>query len=507
MALNSEQSLIACLSGECLVRSIAGEVWVDNRLHSGIPALDDILGGGYLSGRTYLLRGGPGTGKTTVGLHFLSAGCQDNQTGLFITLEESEAQIKATAASLQLDLSHTAFLDLSPSVDFFSKVESYDIFNPAEVEREPLTNSIVETLESIRPQRVFIDSMTQFRYFSSDNYQFRKQVLSFLRFLRERNTTVLFTSESSLDSPDSDLQFMSDGVISLFFENGDRTLSVSKFRGSDFHSGNHFFQLTSRGMRVFPALIPDAHGHNYDVENISSGIAEIDELLDGGIERGLITIITGPSGIGKSTLGVQFMHEAAARGERSVVFAFDEAKDTLIKRCRGVGIAVDSMQEHGKLSVVQIEPLRYVPDEFAQLVQQEVEQQQARIVMLDSLSGYRLSVRGNDLVHHIHALCKYLQNMGVAVILVNEIEHITGNFQVTEAGISYLADNVIFLRYFEMEGSLRRAIGVLKKRVGDFEKQLREFKISSRGIKVGEPLTGVQGLLSGIPKLLPKKSD
>lgn len=476
-----------------------------NRISSGIPGLDEVLYGGYIQGRTYLIRGEAGAGKTTLGMHFLTSGAKKGERVLFITLGESVTQLQRTAEGLGFDLQSITFLDLSPTPEFFAQVQTYDIFSPAEVEREPITRQIVEQVEALKPHRIFIDSMTQFRYLATDTFQFRKQVLSFLRFLVQQDTTVLFTSESSGEAPDDDLQFMSDGVFNLHFSNNERSLCVSKFRASDFHDGHHAIRLTSTGMQIFPRLMPRAYGQDFSTESISSGIPEIDELLHGGIERSTITIITGPSGVGKSTLGLQFMKEAAGRGEHSVIYTFEERKETLLRRAEGINIPVNAMQERGTLSVVQVEPLHYTPDEFAYLVRQEVEQKQARIVMIDSMSGYRLSVRGKDLTSHIHTLCKYLQNMGVAVLLINEVETITGDFRVTEIGISYLADTIIFLRYLEMRGELRRTVGVLKKRMSDFEKTLREFEISRYGIKVGKPLTQLRGVLTGVPEFLNDK--
>ncbi|MEH2067596.1 MAG: ATPase domain-containing protein [Nostoc sp.] len=475
----------------------------ENRLSSGISGLDEVLCGGYVPNRTYLIRGGPGVGKTTLGMHFLITGATNGEQVLFVTLGETVTQLRRTALGLGFDLEGVTFLDLSPTPEFFAQVQTYDIFSPAEVEREPTTRRIVEQVEALKPQRIFIDSMTQFRYLASDTFQFRKQVLSFLRFLVEQSTTVLFTSESSEEAPDDDLQFMSDGVINLKFSQDERTLCISKFRGSNFQHGHHAIRLTSTGVHLFPRLVPQDYAQeDFNTQVISSGIPEIDELLHGGIERSTITIISGPSGVGKSTLGLQFMKEAAGRGERSVIYTFEERKETLLRRAEGINIAVGAMQDKGTLSVVQVEPLYYTPDEFANLVRQEVEQQQARIVMIDSVSGYRLSVRGKDLISHIHSLCKYLQNMGVAVLLINEIETITGEFRVTEIGISYLADTIIFLRYLEIQGELRRTIGVLKKRMTDFEKTLREFEISRYGIKVGRPLTKLRGVLTGVPEIL-----
>ncbi len=472
---------------------------MQQRLSTGVLGLDEILNGGLIPQQAYLVRGNPGTGKTMLGLQFLAAGAVQGENTLFITLGEAATQIQANAAELGFETEAIAFLDLTPNSDFFSKVETYDIFSAAEVEREPTTQLIVEQVEQLKPTRVFIDAMTQLRYLSSDIFQFRKQMLSFLRFLLEQGATVLFVSESSEAAPDDDLQFMSDGVIHLYHTDRSRSLTVSKFRGSDFRSGMHMLQLTQSGMVVFPRLQPETYRQTFKVEAIASGVPALDALLKGGIERGTVTVLTGPTGTGKTTIGVQFMKEAAFRGERSVLYTFDEQVQMMIHRCESVNIPVREMIERQTLSLVPIEPLHFSPDEFANLVRQEVEQRQAQIVMIDSISGYRLSVQGAELVRHLHALCKYLQNMGVTVILVNETDRITGDFRATELGISYLADNIVFLRYLEIRGEMRKVIGVLKKRLSNFERTLRELEITSEGIKVGEPLTRLRGILSGLP--------
>ena len=478
----------------------------EKRLSTGIAGLDEILTGGLVPGRNYIVRGGPGTGKTTLGLHFLTAGISNKEKVLFISLGEREEQILKNAESMGFNLKGMTFLDLSPDPDFFAKAESYDIFSPAEVEREPTTKKIIDAVEQLKPSRIFIDAMTQFRYLAADAFQFRKQTLSFLRFLIEHQATVLFTSEGSVETPDDDLQFLSDGVIHLDFQKDIRTLRVSKFRGSAFSSGSHTLRLSEKGIEVFPKLLPEIYRKEFTTEVISSGVPELDELMHGGLERGTITIISGPSGSGKTSLGLLFMKEAAGRGERSVVYAFEESLETLLTRCESINIPVHSMIERGTLAVAKIEPLRFSPDEIVNLVRQEVEEKNARIVMIDSSSGYNLSMRGEDLVTHLHALSKYLINMGVTVIIINEVENITGDFRVTEIGISYLADNVVFLRYLEFGGQLRKTIGVLKKRLSDFEKTIREFEITKYGFKVGKPLTELRGILTGRPEWV-KPSD
>lgn len=470
------------------------------RMSTGIAGLDEILSGGLTPARTYLVRGRPGTGKTILGLHFLMAGAAKGEKTLMITLGEAEEQIRDNAAVVGLDLAGVALLDLSPSADFFSEVKSYDIFSAADVEREPMTQKIIEKVDQIKPQRILIDSMTQFRYLSPDPFQFRKQVLSFLQFLTARKITVLFTSEGTASAPDDDLEFMCDGAIHLSLLGGQRSVSITKFRGSGFREGVHTIRLTDQGMRVSPQLVPKDYQKEFTSEPISSGIAEIDNLLHGGLERGTITMFSGPGGVGKTTLGMQFMKEAAERGERSVVYLFEEGEETLLHRSEAINHPIHAMKERGTLSIVQLEPLQFAPDEFANLVRKEVEEKNARIVMIDGVAGYTTSVQSGDLVLHLHALCRYLKNMGVTVVLVDEVEGITGDFKVTDVGISYLADNLIFLRYLELNGEMRKAIGVLKKRLSGFERTLREIEITGEGIKVGKPLTGLRGILRGVPE-------
>ncbi|MEB3278255.1 MAG: ATPase domain-containing protein [Lyngbya sp.] len=473
-----------------------------DRLSTGIIGLDEVLYGGLIPERAYLVRGGPGCGKTTIGLHFLQAGVLAGETSLLITLGESETQLRSIISALNFDVNLINFLDFSPSSDFFTQVQSYDIFSPADVERDPLTQKIIEQIETLKPKRVFIDSMTQFRYLANDKFIFHKQISAFLRYLKEHKITVLFTTESSPEAPDEDLQFISDGIINLEFDQQGRSLTVSKFRSSNFRPGFHSIRLTEAGMLVFPRLLPDDFQQPFPPETISSGIPDLDELLQGGLERGSITIISGPSGVGKTTLGMQFMKEAAGRGERSLVCSFEEAAETLVRRCESVNIPIKAMIQRETLCLLSIEPLLYTPDEFANTVREQVEKHSAQIVMIDSMAGYRLSFQQENLTNHLHSLCRYLKNMGVATLLINEMEWITGDFRVTELGISYLADNIIFMRYLEIRGELRKAIGVLKKRLSDFEKTLREIEITRYGIKVGKPLTNLRGILSGNPEFI-----
>ena len=461
------------------------------RTSTGIPGFDEVLDGGLIAARTYLITGPPGSGKTTLGWHFLCDGLGKGETVLYISFAESEGELRANAALSGFDAEGVHIVDLSPSPELFARAETYDIFSVSEVEREPTTARIVEAVERLKPQRVFVDSMTHLRFLASDGFHFRRQSLSFLRYLADRGAAVVVTSESTTETPDNDLRFIADGVIQLELDARGRTLSISKFRGSGFRIGQHTLVLGPGGATVFPRLVPSQHVRSFLTEKLSSGLPNLDRLLHGGFERGTISLISGPTGVGKTTLGVQFMKEAARAGLRSVVYTFDEPAETILRRCEGVGMGVRAMLEKGALEVVELEAMRYGPDEFANFVRRDVEENGTRIVMIDSVSGYRLSVTGGDLAERLHALGRYLQNVGVTLLLIDELRELT-SFRATEVGISYLADNLVFLRYIErtIDGmpQLRKGIGVLKKRMSDFEKTIRAFEITRDGVQIGDAL-------------------
>ena len=473
------------------------------RVSTGIAGLDEVLLGGLVAGRGYLVRGRPGTGKSILGLHFLTEGVAEGETVLYINLEEPTAQVRDNAASLEFDLSDVEFLDLSPSSEFFTENRSYSVFESSEVEQTPMAERITDRVAELDPDRVFLDPVTQFRYLTEDDYQFRKQVISLMRYLTANDATVLFTSQRSEDAPDDDLQFLADGVVDLAQTGDGRTLDVPKLRGSDSQNGTHALTISHDGIEVYPVLVPGDHDATFATETIPSGVENLDALLDGGIERGTVSVLSGPTGVGKTTIGSLFMTEAAARGERAVIYMFEENVATFRHRTDAVGLPVDRMVAEGTLAIEEIEPLDLSPEQFASMVRTEVEQRDTSVVMIDGIKGYTLSIQGDqqELVRKLHALGRYLKNMGVTVVFVDEVGTVAGEFRPTESGISYLADNILFLRYAEVGAELGKVAGVLKKRVGSFERTLRPLSIDTDGITVGDPLSTVDGLLSGSPSL------
>ncbi|KFI22889.1 ATPase domain-containing protein [Nitrosococcus oceani] len=470
------------------------------RVSTGLKALDHILSGGLIKQSAYLVRGGPGQGKTTLGLHFLAA-ADVQRSPLFIGFQEPEEQLRVNAESVGIDISNFRFLSLTPEEHFFTEQQSYDVFAAADVEQEPLAKSVMETVERAIPTHVFVDSMTQLRFLSADVYQYRKQVLSFLRYFRERGATILFTSELSAELPDEDLQFIADGVITLDTAPNGSFLQVSKFRGSNFLRGPHQMRVGNRGLEIFPRPLPPKANLGEDERwRWGTGIEKLDKILGGGLEAGTISLITGPSGTGKSTLASLFVAQAAAQGRKAAIYLFEEEIDALLHRASSLKINLKEPLSKNQISLEQVEPLRYLTDEFATLVSQEVEEEGVELVVLDSIAGFELTLGGDEESKRaLHALAKSLSRRGASVLLVNEIEALTGQFRISGKGISYLSDNVIFLRFMEIEGALKKSLGVLKKRLSAFDTRMYSYEIGPTALLIGDPVgkQGWQGVLDG----------
>ncbi len=477
-----------------------------SKLSSGIEGLDQILNGGYLDQNSYLIRGGPGTGKTTLGLHYLQEGLKQDNDVLYISLSEVSDKIIRNGESMGFGMDDMHFLDLTPGRSFFTERQSSVVFEDADIDLDPLIDQITEKVEQVQPQRIFVDSLTQFRFLSPSDYQFHKYALSLTGYLLEQAQSVLMVSEASSKFPDDDLQFLVDGVINLEWDTEERHIIVSKLRGADFSSGKHSYIINSEGMSVFPKLIPEKGERELSYEKMPFGIPEIDEMVHGGIERGCATLITGPAGVGKTTLGMQFMKESAGRGERSVIYMFEEKKEILVRRCEAIGIPIRGMLESGALEVIELSPNQYSLNQFNNAVKREVEEKGTSIIMIDSIRGYKLMSDVDDMAKALQPLNSYLKEQGVSLLLINEVESITGDFKITEVGISYMSDIVIFLRFMENRGEIEKAIGILKNRLSDYEKTMRRYSITRYGLKVGKPLTDMRGILSGSPDFINKGS-
>lgn len=469
-----------------------------DRCSTGLPNADRVLNGGLLSESATLLRGAPGAGKTILGLHFLTADPTD--TGLYINLGEPTAYLTESAERFDRQTDTVDFLDLSPTGDAFHGDSAYDLFHADEVERSPITESVRERVDRVEPDRALIDPITELRHLTPDERQFRTQVLGLIDFLKARGVTVVLTSQAASSVPDDDLQFLVDAVISLDVDERRRTLSVPKFRGSAARRGPHTITIDDAGMRMWPRLDPERHHHDRSLGELSSGVAGLDALLDGGITTGGLTFLSGPTGVGKTTTALQFMTQAARRGEESILYSFEESPETMVTRAEAIGIPLRQLRESGTIAIESIGPGEMTIDEFTARLQRRVEAG-AAVVSIDGIAGFeRAFVEGTgDLIDALVAVARYLRNAGVTGLFTNEVHQITGDFYATEQRVSHLADDIVVFRHVEYRGELRKVVGVLKRRTSAVDTGLRLFEITDDGIVVGEPLSELRGILTGTP--------
>ena len=481
----------------------------ETRLKTGIPGLDDILHGGLPAGHLYLIEGNPGSGKTTFGLQFLLAGIAAGERALYVTLAESQSELEQTAASHNFDISGIEVFEVNPPELADKSLEQYTVFHPSEVELADVMNSILERVSKAKATRIVIDSMSELRMLSRDPLRYRRQIMTLKQFFMGQNTTVLLLDDRSGESTDTQLQSIAHGVLrmeTLQREFGviRRQLEIRKLRASAYREGFHDYVIRAGGLQFFPRLVVAEHSQkNVDGSLLSSGIAELDRLLGGGVSRASSTLLLGPAGIGKSTLVTLYMASAAARGERSVIFAFDELTQSILVRCRGLGIPLEEHIEKGLVCVEPMDPAALSPGEFIAHIRREVEENNCRLIAIDSLNGFFHAMREEHaMAVQLHDLIAYLNQSGVASFMVLAQYGVIGSHMTVPVDISYLADNVLLFRYFEAHGAVKQAISVVKRRSGPHERTIREFLMGDNKIQLGMALRDFEGVLTGTPRYI-----
>ena len=476
------------------------------RLSTGISGLDDILHGGLAKGFLYLVEGNPGAGKTTLALQFLLEGARHGESGLYISLAESEAELRHVARSHGFDLNNVTLCKISPP-ELAGGAGQYTVFQPAEVELADVLETILAKVREVEPSRVVIDSMSELRMLARDSLRYRRQILSLKQFFEGRDCTTLLLDERSAENRESQVQTIAHGVISLEVLARDygitrRRLEILKVRASSFREGFHDYVIVAGGVRVFPRLVSGEHRGPFNPEEIlPSGLAELDALFNGGVQRGTSTLIAGPTGSGKSTLCAKFCHTAAHRGEKSAIFTFDETRQSFCDRSLGLGMDLDPFLSDKTIHLEQIDPAELSPGEFVDRIRNGVENNGWRIVVIDSLNGLLNSMsEERALVVQLHEVLSYLSQVGVASFLVLAQYGLLGSGMSSPTDISYLADNVLLLRYFEAQGEVRQALSVVKRRSGPHERSIRQMLISNGQITIGEPLKDFSGVLTGNPE-------
>ena len=477
----------------------------DRLISSGVEGLDDVLGGGWLPDRMYLIEGTPGAGKTTIALQFLQAGVRAGEPVLYVTLSETERELRAVAQSHGWDLEGISIREMLPSQESLQPDEQYTMFHPSEVELSETTIKILADVETLRPRRVVFDSLSELRLLSGNSLRYRRQILALKQFFAGRACTVLLLDDMTAIEHDLQVQSIAHAVLRLEQINSDfgtarRRLVMLKYRGQNFRGGFHDYKIVRGGVTVFPRLVASEHAGEVGQHRLRSGIDALDNLLGGGLESGTSTLIVGPPGTGKSTVALQFAVAAAQRGDTAAIFMFDESVNTLRSRCIGLGMDVDKPIEQGKIMLRQVDPAELSPGELVHDVCDAVVNHGARIVVIDSLNGY-LNAMPNErfLILHLHELLTFLGRRGVATILIGAQHGLIGSHMQSPVDASYLADAVILLRYFETAGEVRQAISIVKKRGGAHERTIRDFSMSEKGLTIGPPLRQFRGILTGVP--------
>jgi circadian clock protein KaiC len=472
---------------------------------TGIAGLDDILNGGLSRGRLYLVEGVPGSGKTTLAMQFLIEGAKRGEKVLYITLSETREELESVARSHRWDLNGVTIRELLPQQNALESDEQYTMYHPSEVELAATTKSILEDVQKLQPTRVVFDSLSELRLVAGNPLRYRRQILALKQYFAGRHCTVILLDDMTATDHDLHVQSIAHGVILLQHLSPEygaerRRLRVIKYRGSEFRGGYHDYLIKKGGLVVFPRLIAAEHRQRRSDEKLPSMVPELDELLGGGIEEGTSTLIVGGAGTGKSTISAQFCVAAAKRGQKSIIFMFDESPNTLFTRCRGLGVDIEDHVEAGLIEIVQVDPAELSPGELTFLIRRAVETNRVKIVAIDSLNGYLNAMpEERFLTIQLHELLMYLSEKSVASLLIGAHHGVIGSQMHTPVDASYLADAVILLRYFESKGEVRQAISVVKKRGGVHERTIREFAMTDGCIKVGDPLRHFRGVLTGVP--------
>ncbi len=467
-----------------------------------------MLGGGLPVGHVYLVEGEPGTGKTTLAIQFVAEGLRRGEKVLYVTLSESRVELMTVAGLHGFEVDGLTILEVRPSEQDLKPEGQYTVFHPAEVELNDRVQTIMAEVDRQKPDRLVIDALSEVRMLAKDPLRYRRQILSLKEYAPDTCTVLLLDDRTSRYA-DLELHSIVHGVVSMSRVSREygktmRRIEVTKLRGSAFREGFHDYVIRSGGVVVFPRLVASEYANEHEEASVAaSGLAELDELAGGGLGRGTSTLLIGPAGCGKTTLALRFLTTAAERGENTVAFIFEETINTLMGRAAGLGMDLKRHIKSGTMKIEHLDPAEMSPGEFVDMVRRSVEEDACAAVLIDSLNGFLQAMPGEQfLALHLHELLTYLNNRGILTLMVLAQMGLVGSAMQTPIDVSYLADNILVLRYFESRGEVRQAISMMKKRSGGHERSIRELRFSPNTIQVGAPLSNFQGILSGSPTAL-----
>jgi circadian clock protein KaiC len=473
-----------------------------DRASTGVSGLDDVLGGGLPANHVYLVEGDPGSGKTTLGLHFLIEGLRHGDKGLYVTLSETATELRTVAASHGWDLGDIELFELVSSEGLSPDLEQ-SILHPSQVELGETVRGVIAAVERLQPRRVVFDSLSEMRLLAQDPLRYRRQVLALKKFFSDQGCTVLLLDDRSSRDTDQQLHSIAHGVINLEQATDQygperRRLRVMKMRGIKFRGGEHDFALDTGGLSVFPRLVAAEHRLLPDYKVVSSGVDRLDQLMGGGLPCGSSTLFSGPSGVGKTTTAISCVLSALRRGDNAVYYLFDEGLSTLVVRARALGMDIEPFLRSGHLKVIALDPAEVSAGEFAHMVQHAVEEDSAKVVVIDSLNAYLQAMPGSKyLMLQMHELLTYLNHRNVVTILILAEHGVFGDMR-NDVDMSYLADAILLFRFFEARGKLLKAVSMVKSRTNQHEQTIREFRMGSQGLEVGNELTDFEGVLAGV---------
>ncbi|KAA0595352.1 AAA family ATPase [Azospirillum lipoferum] len=473
------------------------------KVQTGIPEFDLILRGGLPRGRIHLLEGAPGTGKTTIALQLLIQARNDGRKGLYITLSENAKELEATAASHGWSLDGLPVFDIVPIEAQLDRQQS--VLYPSEVELGETVRLIIDRIERENPEVLVIDTVSELRLLAQDQLGYRRQILALKQYLQGRRCTSLVLDDLTHQNGDTDLHSLAHSVIVLeqierTYGAARRRLRIAKMRGAEYQSGWHDFAITKTDVLVFPSLIAEEHKSDFEPRTMESGLPALDELMGGGLTQGTTTMLVGPSGVGKSSLALQYVTAAVERGEHAAYFSFDETFKTLGLRSLALGIDIEEAVHRERVGWHRANPSRLSPGQFVWQVRREVEDRKAGIVVIDSLNSYLSTMPEEQALSlQMHELLTYLNNKGVVTILILAQQGVISDVQ-NPVDLSFMSDTVVLLRFFETGGEVRKAISVVKKRTGVHELSIREFRLFPNGMQVGPQLMDFRGVLTGVPE-------